>query len=105
MALCFTTIITPLAVERKNNAVFIERALERKETPPSPSEWQLIKYNDVHVEDVEGIQIKVSTIETIKAFLDFDVELKKPLHAIVFFVPYKDNSGAAAISAKIVGVA
>ncbi len=103
MATVFTSIITPLKVEIKNNQFYIDQAKEKKTSPPSFLEFQEITYVSSYIDDVDGIEVPVSTIEKIKTNSIFEFELKKPLKAIIKFIAYDMGKGAN-VSAKIIGI-
>jgi len=99
------TVITPLLIEQKDNQRYIDEAVKKGETPPTLSKWDLITYNAQSIQSIGGNDVAVSTIETIKSFIEEPLECSRPYHVNVSITPYNDHNGRAALSAKIISLA
>lgn len=100
-----STVLTPLLIEEKDNQRYIDDAVKKSETPPAPSKWKLITYNAQSIQSIGGNDVAVSTIETIKSFVEEPLEVSHPYHVNISITPYNDHNGRAALSAKIISLA
>jgi len=103
MAMVFTSIITPLKIEVKNNQFYIDQAKEKKVTLPTFQEFQELTYVSSYMDDVDGIEVPVSNVEKIKTNQVFDIKIKEPINAVIKFASYDMGKGHS-ISAKIIGI-